>query len=63
LIFWFKSLQFLENLLNGNRSEGIDWNGLDDYGDKIGKGTYIYKLSVRNSMGQSTEKFEKIVIL
>ncbi len=50
-------------LLNGNRSEGIDWNGLDDYGDKIGKGTYIYKLSVRNSMGQSTEKFEKIVIL
>lgn len=50
-------------LLDGNRSDGIEWNGLDEYGDKIGKGTYIYKLSVRNSAGNTVEKFEKIVIL
>lgn len=34
-------------ILEGNRCEGIEWNGLDDFGDKIGKGTYIYKLSVK----------------
>ena len=50
-------------LLEGTRSDGMEWNGLDEYGDKIGKGTYIYKLSVRNSAGNTVEKFEKIVIL
>ncbi|MDD3645494.1 MAG: T9SS type A sorting domain-containing protein, partial [Bacteroidales bacterium] len=49
--------------LPGNRSEKLDWNGLDDFGDKIAKGTYIYKLSVKNSKGEKAEKFEKIVIL
>ena len=49
--------------LPGNRSEKLDWNGLDDFGDKIAKGTYIYKLTVRNSKGEKAEKYEKIVIL
>jgi len=41
----------------------INWDGRDDYGDRIGKGTYIYKVKVTNSFGQTVEKFEKIVIL
>jgi hypothetical protein len=48
----------------GNRVTGISWNGLDDYGDKIGKGTYIYKVSVRAPADNATaEKYEKLVIL
>ena len=45
------------------RAGPINWNGKDDFGDRIGKGTYIYKVKVTNAFGQSVEKFEKIVIL
>ena len=45
------------------RAGPINWNGKDDYGDRIGKGTYIYKVKVTNAFDQSVEKFEKIVIL
>ena len=49
--------------LQGYRSDPIEWDGLDDFGDKIGKGTYLYRLRVRTQDGQQAEKFEKIVIL
>jgi len=51
--------QFLE----GNRSRAIEWNGRDEFGDKIGKGVYLYRLTVRNSQGEIAEKIEKIAIL
>jgi hypothetical protein len=41
----------------------IDWDGRDDYGSRIGRGVYIYRVKVRTSLGQSAEKFEKLVIL
>ena len=42
----------------------ISWDGRDDFGDKIGKGVYVYKLSVKSSLtNKKTEKFEKLVIL
>lgn len=50
-------------LTEGNRSNPIDWDGRDDFGDKIGKGTYIYRLKVRTPEGKSAEKIEKIVLL
>lgn len=49
--------------LQGNRSLAIPWDGRDDYGDKIGKGTYMYKLRVRNNMEETAETIEKLVIL
>ena len=48
---------------DGYISQPIEWNGLDEYGDKIGKGVYVYKVKVRNSTGTIVEKFEKLVIL
>lgn len=48
---------------DGYRSSPIEWDGRDDYGDKIGKGVYIYRLKVKTSTGQTAEKFEKLVIL
>ncbi|MDR0603809.1 MAG: type IX secretion system sortase PorU [Bacteroidales bacterium] len=47
----------------GFRSDPIHWNGLDDFGDKLARGIYIYKLQVMTPDGKSTEKIEKIVIL
>ena len=48
---------------NGFRSDPIVWNGQDDYGDKIGRGVYLYKLKVVTPDGKSAEKIEKLVIL
>lgn len=48
---------------DGYLSAPIEWNGRDEYGDKLGKGVYIYKVKVRNSVGTTVEKFEKLVIL
>lgn len=48
----------------GNLSRTIHWNGLDDFGNRIGKGVYIYKLKVKSTISnQFSEKYEKLVIL
>ena len=45
-------------------SRDIVWDGRDDFGDKIGKGVYIYKLKVHSNLSNKTvEKIEKLVIL
>ncbi len=48
---------------NGFRTEPIAWDGRDDYGDRIGKGVYVYKVEIRNNDGQKAEQYEKLVIL
>ena len=48
----------------GFLSREINWDGRDDFGDRIGKGVYIYKLTVKSTLtGSKTEKYEKLVIL
>lgn len=47
----------------GFRTEGIHWDGRDDFGDVLGKGVYIYRVSVTAPNGEKVEKFEKLVIL
>jgi hypothetical protein len=42
----------------------IKWDGKDDFGDRIGKGVYVYKLTVRSTTtGGKAQKIEKLVIL
>ncbi len=48
---------------SGFRTDGIYWDGRDDFGDKIGIGTYVYKLTVVNEGGEKHEKYQKLVIL
>ena len=49
---------------NGTLSKDIVWDGRDDFGDKIGKGVYVYKLKVRsNRLNKQVEKIQKLVIL
>ena len=47
----------------GYRSDKMQWDGLDDFGDKIGKGVYVYRLRVQTTDGQYADKYEKLVIL
>ena len=48
----------------GFLSREITWDGRDDFGDKIGKGVYVYKLTVKSlSTNKTAEKIEKLVIL
>ncbi|SFS71808.1 type IX secretion system sortase PorU [Lutibacter maritimus] len=48
----------------GTLCKSIVWNGLDDFGSKIGKGVYVYKLKVKSiNSNTSSEKIEKLVIL
>ncbi|NNF76316.1 MAG: type IX secretion system sortase PorU [Flavobacteriaceae bacterium] len=45
-------------------SRDLVWDGLDDFGDRIGKGVYVYKLSVHSPLlNKTVEKFQKLVIL
>jgi len=49
---------------DGILSKDIKWDGRDDFGDRIGKGVYIYRLKVKSTVsGQQAEKIEKLVIL
>lgn len=47
----------------GYRSEGIHWDGKDDFGDDLGRGVYVYRLKVRTPNGEIAEKLEKLVLL
>ena len=60
-----KVIKTIKQTINteGNRSSDVEWNGRDEYGDKIGKGVYLYKLIVTDPANKRAEKMEKLVIL
>ncbi len=47
----------------GNRSNEIDWNATDDYGDRLARGVYIYQIRVTTGDGKSVVKLEKLMLL
>lgn len=48
---------------DGNRSDEIQWDGRDEFGDKPGRGVYIYRLRVTAPDKKKKEVIEKLVIL
>ena len=45
-------------------SRDIVWDGRDEYGDRLAKGVYVYKLKVRSlQTNKKTQKIQKLVIL
>jgi len=49
---------------NASLFRGLPWDGKDDFGDRIGKGVYVYKLTVKSiSTNKKAVKYEKLVIL
>jgi len=60
-VVWTKN-QIVTN--DGFLSRDIIWDGRDDFGDRIGKGVYVYKITVKSTLtNKQVEKFEKLVIL
>jgi hypothetical protein len=47
----------------GFRFDGIEWDGKDDFGDKLARGVYIYRVSVSDGQKKKADKIEKLVIL
>ena len=61
-----KIVKTINQVINtdGFLSREITWDGKDDFGDKIGKGVYVYKLTVKSNLtNKKVEKIEKLVIL
>jgi hypothetical protein len=49
---------------DGNLYCDLTWDGLDDYGDALGRGVYVYQVVVRDdTRGGNISKFEKLVVL
>lgn len=48
---------------DGYISQSIAWDGKDEYGEKIAKGVYIYKVCAKSPSGTVVEKIEKLMIL
>lgn len=47
----------------GTRVNGLEWDGRDESGDKLGRGVYLYKVSVRSSSGLHDSKLQKLILL
>jgi len=50
-------------LTQGFHADQLVWDGLDDFGDRIGRGVYIYRLKVQTSTGERAIETQKLVIL
>ena len=55
-----KTIHEIKNT-EGYRIDDIHWDGRDEYGDKIGRGVYIYKVNIKTSEGNA-HQFEKLVV-
>jgi hypothetical protein len=47
----------------GFRVSGIFWDGRDDFGDELARGTYLYRLSIQTPDGAFAEQTEKLVLI
>lgn len=47
----------------GLRSIEIEWNGRDEKGNRLGRGVYIYQLTIMSKTGKITRKVQKLIIL
>jgi hypothetical protein len=41
----------------------IEWDGRDEHGDQIGRGVYLYRLTVRSADGKKATKLQRLVLI
>ena len=47
----------------GFRNTPVEWDGRDDFGERLGRGVYIYRLRIRTADGETAQKTERLVLL
>ncbi|TNF01005.1 MAG: type IX secretion system sortase PorU, partial [Bacteroidetes bacterium] len=47
----------------GFRSQGIAWDGKDEFGDQLAKGVYVYRILATTPEGNKAEALQKLVLL
>ena len=53
-----------KSYMSSSHFSGLDWNAKDDFGDRLGKGVYVYIVKIRSTRdGSSVQQTEKLVIL
>jgi len=59
-----KLIKTIKKTINteGNRSTEVEWDGRDDYGDKIARGVYVYTLTVITPDNKKKQTTEKLVV-
>ncbi|ANE51032.1 hypothetical protein SY85_11490 [Flavisolibacter tropicus] len=60
-----KLIKTLKRTINtaGNRSNEVEWDGKDDFGNKVSRGVYLYRLTVRSADGKKANKLQRLVVL
>lgn len=48
---------------SGSRVANITWDAKDEFGDKLARGVYVYRMKVKASDGSISDKYQKLVIL
>lgn len=49
---------------DGNLYCDMEWDGLDEFGDAIGRGVYVYQVMLKDeTSGEKVSRFEKLVVL
>jgi flagellar hook assembly protein FlgD len=60
-----KQIKTLSKTINttGNRSIELMWDGRDEWGEKVGRGIYIYRLSIKAANGKKASQWGKLALL
>ncbi len=60
-----KQIKTLSQTINtpGNRSMELAWDGRDEWGEKVGRGVYLYLLSVKAANGKTARQWGKLAVL
>ncbi|WP_162944446.1 type IX secretion system sortase PorU [Flavisolibacter nicotianae] len=60
-----KLLKTITQTINtpGNRSNELAWDGRDEWGDKVGRGIYVYHLTVKAANGKTAGQWGKMAVL
>lgn len=60
-----KVVKTIQQMVDANtrRISNLNWDGKDEFGDQLARGVYIYRVTVKDSQGNKTSKYQKLVLL
>jgi flagellar hook assembly protein FlgD len=55
----------IEKTINtpGNRSSELEWDGRDEFGSRVGRGVYLYRIKIQTPGSKPRSVIEKLVVL